>query len=72
MPMSDSEKKGCIDLLEVLSDCDLYSLADTVTNKKIPVGGNRREALKTIVTFSTSAQELLSRQKSTRMFFLNT
>lgn len=42
MPMSDSEKKGCIDLLEVLSDCDLYSLADTVTNKKIPVGGNRR------------------------------
>lgn len=42
MPMSDSEKKGCIGLLEVLSDCDLYSLADTVTNKKIPVGGNRR------------------------------
>lgn len=63
MPISDREKKGCIDLLEVLSDCDLYSLADTVSNKKIPVGGNRREALKTIVTFSNSAQELLSRQK---------
>lgn len=42
MLMFDSEKKGCIDLLEVLSDCDLYFFVDIVINKKIFVGGNRR------------------------------
>lgn len=63
MPMSDTEKKRCIDLLEVLNNYDLFSLADTVTKKQIDVRGNRRVALKTIVAFSTSVEELLSRQK---------
>lgn len=63
MPLSDSEMNRCTDLLKVLKDDDLFSLADTVTKKQINVGGNRKEALKAIVSFSTSAEELLGRQK---------
>lgn len=66
MPLSKRERSGCLNLLQVLKDEELFSLADTVTKKQIDTARSKTEAVKAILTFSTSAEELLNRQKITR------
>ncbi|XP_077472637.1 uncharacterized protein C3orf38 homolog [Stigmatopora argus] len=60
--LSEVERSGCLKLLKLLSDVDLFSLCDTVTNKMIAVE-NVTEARETIISFSKNAEELLKRKK---------
>ncbi|XP_061163117.1 uncharacterized protein C3orf38 homolog [Saccostrea echinata] len=66
MPISGTERSGCLNLLQLLKDWEIFSLADTVTKKQIDTARSKTEAVKAIISFSTSAEELLNRQKITR------
>ncbi|CAB1454633.1 unnamed protein product [Pleuronectes platessa] len=63
--LSETERLGCTEILKLLSNRDLLSLSDTVTNKVIVVE-NSSEALETILIFSKNAEELLRRKKVQR------
>ncbi|XP_034417377.1 uncharacterized protein C3orf38 homolog [Cyclopterus lumpus] len=60
--LSETERSGCAKILKLMSDDHLLSLCDTVTNKMIVVE-SYTEAMKTILTFTSNAQELLKRKK---------
>ncbi|CAJ0938592.1 unnamed protein product [Ranitomeya imitator] len=60
--LSPREKEGCRRLLAQLDTEDLFSVAETVTNRLIHVF-NREEAVDAITVYSKSADELLRRRK---------
>ncbi|KAM9320651.1 uncharacterized protein C3orf38 homolog [Gastrophryne carolinensis] len=60
--LSAREKEGCRRLLQHLDSPDLFSVAETVTNRLIHVF-SREEAIDAILTYSQSATELLKRRK---------
>uniref|UniRef100_A0A096MA89 Chromosome 3 open reading frame 38 n=1 Tax=Poecilia formosa TaxID=48698 RepID=A0A096MA89_POEFO len=60
--LSETERVGFKKILSSMTDVDLRSLSDTVTNKMIVVE-NVTEAMETILSFSKSAEELLRRRK---------
>ncbi|XP_044222778.1 uncharacterized protein C3orf38 homolog [Thunnus albacares] len=60
--LSKKERAGCKKILNLMSNEDLLSLSDTVTNKMIVVE-NITEATETILSFTKNAEELLRRKK---------
>ncbi|KAM4047944.1 uncharacterized protein C3orf38 homolog [Anomaloglossus baeobatrachus] len=60
--LSPREKEGCRRLLALLEIEDLFSVAETVTNRLIHVF-SREEAFDAIIIYSKSAEELLKRRK---------
>ncbi|GAA6229462.1 uncharacterized protein C3orf38 homolog isoform X1 [Lates japonicus] len=60
--LSETERAGCAEILKLMSNSDLLSLSDTVTNKLIVVE-NITEATASILSFSRNAEELLRRKK---------
>ncbi|XP_069800933.1 uncharacterized protein C3orf38 homolog [Dendropsophus ebraccatus] len=60
--LSGREKEGCRRLLAQLDTEDLFSVADTVTNRMIHIF-SKEEAIDAIITYSKSAEELLKRRK---------
>ncbi|XP_051937659.1 uncharacterized protein C3orf38 homolog [Hippocampus zosterae] len=60
--LSESERSGCLKILNTMSEEDLLSLSDTVTNKMIVVE-DVTEARETILSFTKNAEELLKRKK---------
>ncbi|KAF7250925.1 hypothetical protein EYD10_03363 [Varanus komodoensis] len=60
--MTERERDGCRELLELLQTNDLLALTDTVTNRLVQPD-NRREAISAILLYSQSAEELLKRKK---------
>ncbi|XP_015261445.1 PREDICTED: uncharacterized protein C3orf38 homolog [Gekko japonicus] len=60
--MSEREQKGCQELLELLHTDDLIALTDTVTNRLVQPD-NRQEAIRAILLYSQSTEELLKRKK---------
>ncbi|KAM4731140.1 uncharacterized protein C3orf38 homolog [Anableps anableps] len=65
--LSETERVGFKKILSSMTENDLKSLADTVTNKMIVVE-NVTEAMETILSFSKNAEELLRRRKVHRDF----
>ncbi|KAI8501305.1 PREDICTED: uncharacterized protein C3orf38 homolog [Branchiostoma belcheri] len=63
--LSDKEKRCCAELLQLIPQDQLLSLKDTVTNKAIDVR-SRNEAVRAIVSYSESAEQLLRRRKIKR------
>ncbi|XP_076018143.1 uncharacterized protein C3orf38 homolog [Genypterus blacodes] len=63
--LSQTERDGCKKILKMMSKSDIFSLADTVTNKMIVVE-NTREAIGAILSYSKDAEELLKRKKVQR------
>ncbi|XP_073473107.1 uncharacterized protein C3orf38 homolog [Aquarana catesbeiana] len=60
--LSAREKEGCRRLLEGLDTAELFSVAETVTNRLICVY-SREEAIDAILVYSKDAKELLKRRK---------
>uniref|UniRef100_H2YJE3 Uncharacterized protein n=1 Tax=Ciona savignyi TaxID=51511 RepID=H2YJE3_CIOSA len=60
-----NERETCQSIVLLLQDSDLYSLFQTVTNKKIYASSNE-EAVAAILDYSASIEELLSRKKVKR------
>ncbi|XP_034043136.1 uncharacterized protein C3orf38 homolog [Thalassophryne amazonica] len=60
--LSKQERAGCTKIINMLTQSDLLSLCDTVTKKMIAVESST-EAVEAILTYSTSAEELLRRKK---------
>ncbi|KAJ7320388.1 hypothetical protein JRQ81_019899 [Phrynocephalus forsythii] len=60
--MTERERDGCRELLELLQTDDLMALADTVTNRLVQPE-DRQEAILAILLYSQSAEELLKRKK---------
>ncbi|XP_077435751.1 uncharacterized protein C3orf38 homolog [Vanacampus margaritifer] len=60
--LSGPERSGCLKILNLMSEVDLLSLSDTVTNKLIVVE-DVTEAKETILSFTKNAEELLKRKK---------
>ncbi|KAG9486148.1 uncharacterized protein C3orf38-like [Eleutherodactylus coqui] len=60
--LSAREKEGCRRLLAQLDTEDLFSVAETVTNRLIHVF-SKEEAFDAIIIYSKSAEELLKRRK---------
>ncbi|XP_072287991.1 uncharacterized protein C3orf38 homolog [Pyxicephalus adspersus] len=63
--LSVREKEGCRRLLEGLEISELFSVAETVTNRLINVY-SREEAIDAILVYSKDATELLKRRKVNR------
>ncbi|XP_007423850.1 uncharacterized protein C3orf38 homolog [Python bivittatus] len=60
--MTERERDGCRELLELLQTDDLLALTDTVTSRLVQPN-NRQEAIHAILLYSQSAEELLKRKK---------
>ncbi|XP_048351515.1 uncharacterized protein C3orf38 homolog [Sphaerodactylus townsendi] len=60
--MSEREQSGCQELLELLDNDDLMALTDTVTNRLVQPE-SRQEAIRAILVYSQSVEELLKRKK---------
>ncbi|XP_020666741.2 uncharacterized protein C3orf38 homolog [Pogona vitticeps] len=60
--ITERERDGCRELLELLETDDLMALADTVTNRLVKPD-DRQEAILAILLYSQSAEELLKRKK---------
>ncbi|XP_062982893.1 uncharacterized protein C3orf38 homolog [Elgaria multicarinata webbii] len=60
--MTEREREGCRELLELLQTDDLLALTDTVTNRLVQPD-SRQEAIRAILLYSQSAEELLKRKK---------
>ncbi|XP_059824641.1 uncharacterized protein C3orf38 homolog isoform X2 [Hypanus sabinus] len=60
--LSESERCGCREILQFLGQCELMSVADTVTNRMLKIE-NCAEAMSAILSYSQSAEELLKRKK---------
>ncbi|XP_029980978.1 uncharacterized protein C3orf38 homolog [Sphaeramia orbicularis] len=63
--LSATERAGCVKILNSMTNADVISLSDTVTNKLIVVE-NITEAVDAILTFSKNAEEFLKRKKVQR------
>ncbi|KAF3694997.1 putative protein C3orf38 [Channa argus] len=60
--LSETERAGCSEILKLMSQGDILSLSNTVTNKLILVE-NVTEATSAILSFTKNAEELLRRKK---------
>ncbi|KAK6485336.1 hypothetical protein HHUSO_G11090 [Huso huso] len=60
--LSEKEKEGCKEILNSLSNTELFALKDTVTNRMITVE-SVKEAVQAIISYSQCAEELLKRKK---------
>lgn len=60
--LSESERRGCREILQALGRCELLSVADTVTNRMLRID-SEAEAMNAILSYSQSAEELLKRKK---------
>lgn len=60
--MTERERGGCQEVLNLLETDDLMALVDTVTNRLVQPY-SRKEAIRAIVLYSQSADELLKRKK---------
>uniref|UniRef100_H3CFH5 Chromosome 3 open reading frame 38 n=1 Tax=Tetraodon nigroviridis TaxID=99883 RepID=H3CFH5_TETNG len=60
--LSQTERTGCTDILNLMTDSSVLSLCDTITNKQIVVE-NVAEATKTIIAYTKDAEEFLRRKK---------
>ncbi|XP_026519791.1 uncharacterized protein C3orf38 homolog isoform X1 [Notechis scutatus] len=60
--MTERERDGCRELLELLQTDDLVALTNTVTSRLVEAS-NRQEAINVILLYSQSAEELLKRKK---------
>ncbi|OXB71248.1 UNVERIFIED_CONTAM: hypothetical protein H355_007846 [Colinus virginianus] len=63
--LSERERAGCREMLELLETEELMALTDTVTNRLVHPE-NRQEAIQAILVYSQSAEELLKRRKVCR------
>lgn len=63
--LTNKEKEGCKTILTKLTEQDLLTLTDTVTNR-IVSPENAREAMEAILSFSHTASQLLRRKKVKR------
>lgn len=68
--LSETERAGCAKLLQLMSKSDIFSLCDTVTNKAIVVE-DVSDAIKTILSFTKNAEELLKRRRVHRDLIFN-
>uniref|UniRef100_UPI00398E96D6 uncharacterized protein C3orf38 homolog isoform X1 n=2 Tax=Pristiophorus japonicus TaxID=55135 RepID=UPI00398E96D6 len=60
--LSGKEQAGCREILRALGHCELFSVADTVTNRMLKIE-TEAEAMAVILSYSQSAEELLKRKK---------
>ncbi|CAN9497886.1 unnamed protein product [Ophioblennius macclurei] len=60
--LSERERQGFRQMISLMTEYDILSLSDTVTNKMIVVE-NVTEATETILSFTKNAEELLRRKK---------
>ncbi|RMC01723.1 hypothetical protein DUI87_21739 [Hirundo rustica rustica] len=60
--LSERERAGCRDLLELLHTEELLALTDTVTNRLVHPE-SRQEAIQAILVYSQNVEELLRRRK---------
>ncbi|TWW80636.1 uncharacterized protein C3orf38 homolog [Takifugu flavidus] len=60
--LSESERAGCKDILNLMTTSSILSLCDTITNKLIVVE-SFTEATDTILSFTKNAEEFLRRKK---------
>ncbi|XP_003469382.2 uncharacterized protein C3orf38 homolog isoform X3 [Cavia porcellus] len=60
--LSQSEMEGCHNLLGLLDNDEIMSLCDTVTNRLVQPK-DRQGAIRTIIMYSQSVEELLRRRK---------
>lgn len=60
--LSEQEKQGCSEILELLCDEDLFSLMNTATNRVVSTK-NRKEATSAILQFTLSIKEFFRRRK---------
>ncbi|XP_068036562.1 uncharacterized protein C3orf38 homolog [Anomalospiza imberbis] len=63
--LSERERAGCRDLLQLLHTDELLALTDTVTNRLVHPE-NRQEAIHAILMYSQNVEELLRRRKVCR------
>ncbi|KAI1242442.1 hypothetical protein IHE44_0005986, partial [Lamprotornis superbus] len=63
--LSERERAGCRDLLELLQTEELLALTDTVTNRLVHPE-SRQEAIHAILVYSQNVEELLRRRKVCR------
>ncbi|XP_068693968.1 uncharacterized protein C3orf38-like [Montipora foliosa] len=63
--LSDREKEGCRTILNKLSEQDLLTLTDTVTNRVVSPE-NKGEAVEAVLSYSHTASQLLRRKKVKR------
>ncbi|XP_041336236.1 uncharacterized protein C3orf38 homolog [Pyrgilauda ruficollis] len=63
--LSERERAGCRDLLELLHTEELLALTDTVTNRLVHPE-SRQEAIHAILVYSQNVEELLRRRKVCR------
>uniref|UniRef100_A0A674PAF2 Chromosome 3 open reading frame 38 n=1 Tax=Takifugu rubripes TaxID=31033 RepID=A0A674PAF2_TAKRU len=63
--LSESERAGCKDILNLMTTSSILSLCDTITNKLIVVE-SFTEATDTILSFTKNAEEFLKRKKVQR------
>ncbi|XP_040836548.1 uncharacterized protein C3orf38 homolog [Ochotona curzoniae] len=60
--LSGQEMEGCRNLLGLLDNDEILALCDTVTNRLVHPE-NRQDAIRAILTYSQSVEELLKRKK---------
>ncbi|XP_048396551.1 uncharacterized protein C3orf38-like [Stegostoma tigrinum] len=60
--LTERERCGLQEILQSLGHCELFSVADTVTNRMLKIE-SVREAIDAILSYSQSAEELLKRKK---------
>uniref|UniRef100_A0A8C9HKY7 Uncharacterized protein n=1 Tax=Piliocolobus tephrosceles TaxID=591936 RepID=A0A8C9HKY7_9PRIM len=60
--LSSSEMEGCRNLLGLLDNDEIMALCDTVTNRLVQPE-DRQDAVRAILVYSQSAEELLRRRK---------
>ncbi|XP_066096930.1 uncharacterized protein C3orf38 homolog [Saccopteryx bilineata] len=60
--LSPPEREGCRDLLGLLDNDDIMALCDTITNRLVQPE-DRQDAIRAILAYSQSVEELLRRKK---------
>ncbi|RUS81678.1 hypothetical protein EGW08_010540 [Elysia chlorotica] len=68
--LSDQEKINCSDILEMMSDDDIFSLMHTSTNRAVSTK-TRKEAISAILQFTQSIDEFFKRRKINKELLLN-
>lgn len=60
MPISGTKTTGCKDLLKLMKDDELFSLADTVTKKQVEVARSKKGIFKDAQTTYRSSSRKIS------------
>ncbi|XP_074048374.1 uncharacterized protein C3orf38 homolog [Macrotis lagotis] len=60
--LNKTELEGCRDLLGLLETPDIFALCDTITNRLVQPE-DRQDAIRAVLAYSQSAEELLKRKK---------